>query len=254
MESVNRLVWAAGLSFGFLGFEAGLRVNEPSVLERLLPCLPTGWEPRELELVDRLYSVRIPAPDPTRGRRHYNLCYADHILVARSLSLEDTLSTFRARVAEDLAEGATERLLVSASVVTLGAEAILLAGPVRSSLLAPLAQAGGRLLSEQFAVLDEGGRVHPYPARPGARPRKVTRVLLLRAGASWRARALARARGVLELVPCTPSSRGRPERALRILSRALDSALVWKATCPGGLVEPILRSLSAGSVRAPAGK
>lgn len=239
MESVDRLVWAAGFSFNVLGFEAGLRVNDPAVLEQALACLPPGWEPRQAELVERLYSLRIPAPDPTRGRRHYNLCYADHVLVSRSLSLEETLQSFQAQVVRDVAEGATERLMVQGEVLVRGSSSILLVGPGGATLASGLVQAGARSYTSDFALFDERGRLRQDGA---GRPRMPSLVVI---PAPTRPRTLPGARGVLELIPHTPSARRRPERALQVLSRALGSAQVWKGSW--GEPEAILRLLSRSS-------
>ena len=106
--------------------------------------------------------------------------------------------------------------------------------------------------SDEYAVLDERGRVHPY-ARPlgmrsaessnpkrvlpeeigakvGSKPLRVGLVISTRYKdeARWRPRRLTRGKGVLELMANTVSARLQPELALTVLPRAVESATILK--------------------------
>jgi hypothetical protein len=118
-------------------------------------------------------------------------------------------------------------------------------------------RAGGSYYSDEFAVLDLRGRVHPYPIplarrdrksgqpvrRPveewggvkGNRPLQVGLVIVTRyrAGASWRPRRLSRGKALLELLNHTIPARRRPERALDVLARVVDQAPTWKGVRGG---------------------
>lgn len=251
MDSLNRQVWAAGMSFTALGFEAGIRVSEPEALEELIPRLPLGWNPVERATVPRLYSLRLPRPDETRGRRHYSLLYADHVLLSRSLSRAETLDKFADLTRMDMAERSTRRVIVQAGVVGFGNQALLLTGKRqsgKSTLVAELLRAGASYYSDCLAILDDRGRIHPYPcslkladsevtaeslgSRVARRPLLASLVLCLRyrPEARWRGKLLEGGRGVLEMMKYTPSARHRPQAALKTLSRALSSARVWRGT------------------------
>jgi len=106
--------------------------------------------------------------------------------------------------------------------------------------------------SDEYAVLDERGRVHPDARALGMRSRdsgeskkvraeeigalvgsKPLRVGLVvstsyKDGARWRPREMTRGKGVLELMSNTVSARSQPEMALSVLPAALASALILK--------------------------
>ena len=103
----------------------------------------------------------------------------------------------------------------------------------KSTLVAALIRAGATYYSDQFAVLDEQGRVHPYatplalpafpaPVRPpadhdgdqrglaGEEPLPVGAIVLTsyRPGAEWRPRRLSRGEGALALMSQTVPAHG----------------------------------------------
>src|SRR5262249_24120265 len=57
MAKIDRLGWAAGLSFNAYGVRVGVRVNQPDVLGRVSTLLPPGWKPVESSIVDQIYSL-----------------------------------------------------------------------------------------------------------------------------------------------------------------------------------------------------
>jgi hypothetical protein len=59
MEKIDRLGWADGLSFAAHGARIGIRVNDPTVLERIPQHLPPGWKPSSSPIVNALYSVVV---------------------------------------------------------------------------------------------------------------------------------------------------------------------------------------------------
>jgi hypothetical protein len=133
--------------------------------------------------------------------------------------------------------------------------AILVPGRSRSgktTLVAELVRAGATYLSDEFAVLDSRGRVHPFAkplsvrgpggcdvhvSRPsatdlggvaGEAPLPVRLVVLAthRALAAWQPRTLSRGQAVLELLAHTVPARLRPAQALADLDRAVARASV----------------------------
>jgi hypothetical protein len=122
----------------------------------------------------------------------------------------------------------------------------------KSSLVAALVRAGATYYSDEYAVFDARGRVHPFPAplslrgadgerptrhppeslgrRPGTRPLPVGRVAVspYRQGARWRPRRLTPGQGVLALLANTVPARERPAAALAALQRAVVAAPVLK--------------------------
>ncbi len=166
MVKIDRLVWAAGMTLTAYGVRIGIRANSPEVLERLTEYLPPAWEPSSSALVDQLYSLVVGGPDPRPGIRRFHLLYAGAARLARTHLLTEVLERFGSDLQLYTAEMAPNRLFVHAGVVGWQGKAILLPGRSysgKSTLVAALLQAGATYYSDEYALLDARGRVHPYP-------------------------------------------------------------------------------------------
>jgi hypothetical protein len=166
MAKIDRLGWAAGIAFRSYGIRLGVRTNQPPILERLDPLLPAERADLPLGPVDRLYSLFVPpARDPSARTRRYVLAYGDADLVGRSLSEDEALEGFGTDLQLFVAMMAKRRIFVHAGVVGWKGRAILLPGRSmagKSTLVSALVAAGATYYSDEYAVLDERGRVHPY--------------------------------------------------------------------------------------------
>jgi hypothetical protein len=255
MEQLDRLGWAAGLAIRAYGVRVGIRANDPNVLKRIEPYLPPGWRPASSPRVDLLYSLLVGGSASRPGVRRFNLLYANVSRLARSLDLNDIFEAFDHDLHLNVAELARRRLFVHAGVVGWRERAILMPGRShagKSSLVAALVQAGATYYSDEYAVLDAQGRVHPY-ARPlslrhgeggkpirydveqlggrtGVKPLPIGLVVVAeyQAGAVWRPRSLSLGRGILALLANTVAVRGQPEMALDTLQHAVSGAKLIK--------------------------
>ena len=253
MEKIDRLGWAAGLAFTAYGVRVGIRVSEAEVLKRVGSHLPPGRKPASSPRVDILYSLVVGGVGLRSGVRRFNLLYADALRVARSLNLEEVLDALEAHVHLHVAEAAPRRRFVHAGVVGWRGEGILIPGRShsgKSTLVAALLAAGATYYSDEYAVLDERGRVHPYlkalslradpggkaarhpvttlGERAGSTPLPITLVVVThyKAGAIWRPRHLSSGLGVLALLANTVSARRQPAAALALLQRATADAII----------------------------
>jgi len=255
MEKIDRLGWAAGFSLISYGRRIGIRSNDPAILGRLQRHLPPGWKPSSSPVVERLYSLIVGGPSSRPNVRRLNLLYGDITRLARSADIGEVLETFESNLRLFVAEAARRRLFVHAGVVGWRGRAILIPGQSMSgktSLVLELVRAGAIYYSDEYAVLDEQGRVHPFPktlsirekghyrqteypvesfgGRRGVKPLPVGLVLVspYRAGAQWRPQAVSAGQGILELLSHTVSARRQPEKALAVLQRAIIDASVIK--------------------------
>src|SRR5215475_6535075 len=261
MAKIDRLGWAAGLSFDAYGVRVGVRVNQPDVLGRVSTLLPPGWKPVESSIVDQIYSLWLGR---TRGRvRGYHLVYSGIAQRARTMDLDAALAAFESDLRLNVAAAARRHVFMHAGVVGYRGRAILVPGRSysgKTTLVTELVRRGATYYSDEFAVLDAGGRVHPFakplsiretdgpgvrtcPVEelggvPGVRPLRVGVIALAsyRPGARWRPSRLSPGRALLELVAHTVPVRRRPEASLRALERAASGALVLKGT-RGGAAE-----------------
>lgn len=256
MEKIDRLGWAAGFSLISYGRRIGIRSNDPELLERLHRHLPPGWKPSSEVVVERLYSLVAGGAGSRPNVRRFNLLYSDITRLARSTEIEQVLETLESDMRLFVATTARRRLFVQAGVVGWRGRAILFTGQSMSgktSLVIEMLRAGATYYSDEYAVLDEQGRVHPFPKSLSVReenldkpteygveasgrrfgnkkPLPVGLVLLSKyqAGARWRPRMISAGQGVLELLAHTVSARQQPKKALSVLQRALANASIIK--------------------------
>jgi hypothetical protein len=255
MAKLDRLGWAAGIAITVYGVRVGVRVNDASVLSRLEASLPPTWKPVSSPRVDILYSLVVGGAGSRPGLRRFSLLYANAGRVARSLDRQDVVDAFESSVHLHVAEVAPRRLFVHSGVVGWQGRAILMPGRShsgKSTLVAALVHAGAAYYSDEYAVLDERGRVHPYPKplslrngpggrairhpveAPGggtaSRPLPVGLVVVsrYRAGAVWRPRRLSAGYGILALLANTVSARRQPAAALAVLPRVAVHAVMIK--------------------------
>lgn len=256
MQKLDRLGWAAGMSVTSYGVRIGVRTNEPEALPSLLDRLPPGWQPATSPVVERLYSLVVGGPGSRPNIRRFNLLYADHLRLARAAELDPLLDTFESDVQLSVAEVAPDRLFVHAGVVGWQGRAILIPGRSfsgKTTLVAELVRAGATYYSDEYAVLDRRGWVHPYPRpltirEPGTpKPAKwpvealggtvgeaplpvgLVAVSTYRAGARWRPRRLSPGQGALALLANTVSARRQPAVMLAMLQRVMAQALALKS-------------------------
>jgi hypothetical protein len=258
MQKIDRLGWAAGITFIAYGVRAGVRVNTPDVLDRLLGHLPPQWRPSPSPVVERLYSIIVGVDRTRPGVRLMNLVYANANRIARTAELQSAIDTFESDLQMCVAEAAPRRVFVHAGVVGWKGQAILLPGTSfsgKSTLVAELTKAGATYYSDEYAVLDMRGRVHPY-ARPlgirqnghleratkltveslggqsGVQPLPVGLILMTtyKRGATWRPRRLSAGEGALELLANTVAARRQPEQTLATLRRVVSRAPVLKGS------------------------
>src|SRR5262245_50274760 len=166
MEKLDRLGWVAGFSFVSYGVRIGVRSNDASLVPQLGALLPPGWRIASSPRVDRLYSLVAGRQGSRAGVRPLNLAYADVTRIARAGDLKDVLDTFESDVQRYVAETARRRIFVHAGVVEWSNRAIIIPGRSysgKTTLVAELVRAGARFYSDEYAVFDEHGRVHPYP-------------------------------------------------------------------------------------------
>lgn len=260
MAKLDRLVWADGLVCESYGVRVGLRATTAEGLARLAARLPPGWRRARGRTVGRLYSYVDGGDEENAGRgvRRFHLLYGDASRLARTREASEASEAFESDAQLFVATGARGRLFVHAGVVGWGGRAILLPGRSfagKTTLVAELVRAGAVYYSDEYAVLDEEGRVHPY-ARPlgvrgeaGAPRRRIAAEELAgaggvvgplpvglvyvgqyRAGARWRPRRLTGGRAVLALLAHTVAARREPAVALDVLGRVARDAAVLQGT------------------------
>ncbi|MGB9180732.1 MAG: hypothetical protein WCB68_15985 [Pyrinomonadaceae bacterium] len=257
MLKLDRLVWMDGITFTAYGVRVGIRVNDPAYIAQLRRYLPPGSKPARSDIVDRLFSVIVGGEGTTHGVRRFNLLYENHVQIARTLELKEVFDSLESTMRLYIAEWAKRRVFVHAGVVGWHGRAIIIPGRSfsgKTTLVAELVRAGATYYSDEYAVLDEKGRVHPFPkplslrlgggfeqtdftveelgGQAGVNPLPVGLVLMseFREGTRWRPKEISAGQGALALLANTVSARRAPEKALAALQQAVAGAKVLKGT------------------------
>ncbi len=257
MKKVDRLGWVAGFALKSYGVRVGIRSNDATVLERVCAHLPAGWQNSATPLVDRVYSIMVGGAGPRANVRRFSLLYGDHLRIARSTNLDDVFERLESDLRLFVAELTRQRVFVHAGVVGWKGKAIVIPGRSysgKSTLVAALVQAGATYYSDEYAVFDAKGLVHPFSkpleiraegefkqsrvtiadlgGKAGTKPLPVAVVLMTsyKRGATWRPRKLSPGKGVLEMLFNTVSARRSPERAMMTLQQVTRNAEVLKGT------------------------
>jgi hypothetical protein len=246
--------WAAETSIEAYGVRVGVRANRRELLDKLLAILPNLWKHSSAPSVERLYSLELGRARASRTRRSY-LLYEDEQIIANSEDLSWVLDTFDRQLKIYLAEMAHRRVFVHAGAVGWRGKAIIIPGrgfSGKTSLVAELVRAGATYYSDEYAVLDDKGRVHPYAApleirQPGShqqvrckveeiggvsgtKPLPVGLVVVSRykPAERWRPRLLSAGQSILELLNNTVPARRKPEAVIATLKTAVARAITLK--------------------------
>lgn len=234
--------------------------------------LPPGWKPASSLVVERLYSLVIGGESARPNLRRFHLLYANAARVGRSTDLENVLQLFESDLQLYVAEAAPRRVFVHAGVVGWRGRAILIPGRSlsgKTTLVAELVRAGATYYSDEYAVLDQRGRVHPYARRLGIRgdgfqserraveqlggtrgtkPLPVGLVVVTRysPGARWRPRSLSAGQGALALLDNTVSIQRQPEVVFPVLKQVASKAPIIRGVRgeAGHIVDSILATLT----------
>ena len=247
--------WAGEFPIKSYGVRVGIRSNDQAALDRVCQHLPSEWERLPSPIVDRVYSILIGANGSRANARRLNFLYGDQERLFRSFDLESLFETLESDLRIFVAELAKHRVFVHAGVVGWKGQAIVIPGRSysgKSTLVAELVRAGATYYSDEYAVLDSRGRVHPFykplelreegefrqtkitaaelGGHSGTKPLPVGLVLMtqFKNGAQWRPRKLSPGKGVLEMLFNTVSARRSPEKALATLQRVTALADVLK--------------------------
>jgi hypothetical protein len=220
-------------------------------LEAAAAVLPVGAHPQELAEVDTSYVL-----SKQRSGDSYVLD-VDGERIAGPAPLGDVLEEFEPHLTVRIAERAPHHVFIHAGVVSWRGRAIVFPGysyAGKTTLVAELVRAGALYYSDEYAVLDRKGRVHPYP-RPlqmrapgqrvqtplpldelggtaGSEPLPVELVAFCRykPGGRWRPRKLSPGRAALEMFEYTMCAQHAPEAALGTLQQVVARASLLKGT------------------------
>lgn len=245
------------LSFETYGVKIGINSKEEYVLEYLkqkLPYfLPNGYEIIENRDADHVFHLRLK-DDETFELQLWqkgleNLIFDE----ARG----DGLVLFENQLHLTVGNYAVSRVFIHAGVISWKGMGIVFPGTGfsgKSTLIAELVKLGAIYYSDEYAVLDEDGYVHPFPrmllmrgieselkqtpvsietlgGKNGVEPIPVKILVFTeyRANARWKPRKLSKAEGVMNLLSNTIPFRQQPQLSLNVLNKIAGQSIMIKS-------------------------
>jgi hypothetical protein len=236
-------------SFSAYGVNIGFQADLKEGLNSFEQFLPFGCKKSNPKKLDRIYSIFRDASGKFK-------LYADARKVDESDEVEEILLRFQSHSQLFIATHAHQKAFIHAGVVAVGGRAVLIPGRSyagKTTLVAEFIKAGAIYYSDEYAVLDQLGRVHPYPkplslrdqttgkqrdiaaerlgGRIGLSPLPVGVIIITRYknGAGWQAQEAGSVEGIKALTLNSVSIRLSPESTLRSIARAVSGALVLKS-------------------------
>ena len=235
---------------GEIAFEAyGVRTvviaRPPELLDSVRPFLPPGWQPCSSSSVEARFEI-LTASDGT-----YAITIAGNVIHER-LELDMALAILDSRIRAHLGVNSPHTVFIHAGAVEHRGRILVLPGRSfagKTTMVRALVGAGATYYSDEFAVLDEDGLVHPYAkplsVRDGGRMQtehqldslgwvageqplalSLVAVVTYRQGAVWQPNRLSAGEGAMALLANAVPARERPEQVIRTISRAVEGATV----------------------------
>jgi hypothetical protein len=256
------------LAFEAYGMELRICTNSRELLDHIEVMLPSGWQRRpRSSKQDRLGLL-------DEGNGIYSIYRPDGACIHDAPGREYALTMLESQIQGHIALDATDFVFIHAGVVADGDRAIVIPGMSftgKTTLVRALVDAGAVYYSDEFAALDEAGRVLPYAKRltirrplyegaddysveqlggvAGEEPMRLGLVIAthFRAGAEWQPRQLTPGAGALAMLEHAVPAQERPEQTLRVLKRALEGAVILEgergeATDVAGVLLDTLRA------------
>jgi hypothetical protein len=254
--------------FASHGSRVSIKTNLPRLEDVLFGCAPPQTQLVEGVTADEEFNLLA---DGEVNDRTYTLHRGPELLI-NTKELARALGALASEWHAAIALHASPLLFVHAGVVGWLGKAIVIPGRSRSgktSMVAALVRAGADYYSDEYAVFDEFGYVHPYPkplslrehpgtlarqcnvtelgGRNGQKPIPVGLVVATRYDehVRWESRALTAGQTVLWLLDNTICARTRTRHAIEVFARIASGSLAVGGDRPDcDQVVPSLLSLT----------
>jgi hypothetical protein len=268
--------WEKEHRFSAYGARMLVRPNRAALMPRLLTRLPIGSQAVADAgdfAPDRIFSIAFCGEDAENS--------VIRVKGQRSIVCKDEadlLDAFERNAAYRVAEAARERVFIHSGVVGWRGRAILLPGQScygKTTLVTRFLEAGATYYSDEYAVLDRQGWVHPYPRSLHIRrePGKLTQTVVpfgelgvtggvgsepiqpalmlccrYRQDAHWQPKPLTAGAAALELMRFSFTAYWSPEAAFHAAGQTATHVEAWRGR--RGEAQPVvewaLKRLDAG--------
>jgi len=236
------------IAFEAYGVGVAVGVSHAELLDELQPVLPPGRQPCAASEVDRRFAIKLEQSGTYAFEK-------DGRLRNNGLTLPLVLGLLDTELRLYIARKAPEAIFIHAGVVAHQGRTIIIPGMSfsgKTTLVAALVREGATYFSDEFAVLDDNGLVHPYAktlslrdvnqvqiehsvdslggvAAEEALPVGAIVATNYHPGAQWQPEIGSVTDGAMALLANAVPARERPEAVMRTVSRCAEGALVLKS-------------------------
>lgn len=254
-KKLAKINWKGFYAFESYGVEIGIRSNDMEVLGRLknrLPfLLPTGLREIEFNSATHIFSINW---SNNKRKKHY--FYKNSEEIGQLPFKEEKLDMLESQIRMTVAEFAKDHVFLHAGAVKYKDKAIII--PARSfsgktTLVAELAKRGLEYYSDEYAVIDKDGFLHPFPkqlsmrgiindyeqldldveefgGKKGEKPINIGLILVskFKKRARFQPQLISSGEGIIESIANSVSIRQNPEFVLQVLGIVMNKAKVVK--------------------------
>ncbi len=253
--TLKRVKWNCCFGFETFGVKIGIRSNNLELLERIKLGLPDllPVEIKQLDFAQTEYHFSIYKPRQERRKFYIKKETEDESPIRID---NDSFDALDSKIRLTVAEFAKDFIFLHAGAVGYQGKAIII--PARSfsgktTLVAELAKRGMEYYSDEYAVIDPNGFVHPFAKKlsmrgiisdyeqvdiaveemggtKGQRPIKVGLILVskFKKNSKFKPKLISSGEGIIESIANSVSIRQNPKLVLDVLSQITSSAKILK--------------------------
>jgi hypothetical protein len=251
----RRVKWKGFLAFEVYGVKIGIRSNNLNLIENFKAGLPALF-PVKHRLINFEAAAHNFSFYLSSRHKSKNVAYQEQTQISNGSFSETDFEQLESKIRLTVAEFAEKVIFLHAGVVEYKGRALVIPGKSftgKTTLVAELASRGLKYYSDEFAVIDRSGRVHPYPkklsvrgiiddyqqvdidveALGGKKGRKKLEVGIIlistfKKGAKFKINEISIGSGIIEAIANSVSIRQNPEFVLKVLSQITKRAKIYK--------------------------
>ena len=192
VQEVDHVTWRADVSFECYGARIRLRCNRAELWDRIERRLPPNAVAVPSCAVDHTFSLWIAPEEELSENRSSCVIYCGASAIAHVADLDEALDHLESAVHFWNRHSLKRSFCLHAGVVGWNGHAIVIPGRSlsgKTTLVETLVRQGATYYSDEYAVLDRAGRIHPYIKslsirRPGQRNQRLDPTKLGNIGSS----------------------------------------------------------------------
>jgi len=166
-DNLEKIKWKSSLCFECLNVKIGVRSNNPAFINRLKRRFPEIVPIPSSEITEEEVRHLFSVTKGGKSGKEFRL-YKGSDFILTKMSAEDIVNYLESQIRSIIAEHAEEFVFLHAGVVSWKGRGIVIPGKSfsgKSTLVSELIKRDCEYLSDEFAVIDKKGYVHPFPKK-----------------------------------------------------------------------------------------